>query len=349
MNRLFSPKDLRDYSLGRAITDIVNTGGPVGLEKEIHQELSTYNKRTHQIPTDGIAVPIDAFARDMTTGVSAQGGALVQSTKLTMVDILRNKSVVLRNNATFIRDLKSGAFLPRQSGTASVSWLSETGGASEADGTFDTLPLTPHRITGQTNYSVQLFRQTNEMIEQVVQNDLTELISVALDGAAVLGTGSSNQPRGIVNTTGVGSITLGGPASFSNIVEFERTLAATGNVDTSGPQPPVWIASPNTRAKLRQRPRQSSGVEGNFVWPESGNEMLGYKAEVSNQLTSTHQLIFVWMPDVVVAMFGGAFDMVIDPYTLAATRQIKVTINAFADVVLRHASSATVSSDSAAQ
>jgi HK97 family phage major capsid protein len=51
--------------------------------------------------------------------------------------------------------------------------------------------------------------QPSLSIEGLLQDDMARMLAVALDTAAVAGTGTSNQPRGIINTSGVGSVAMG--------------------------------------------------------------------------------------------------------------------------------------------
>ena len=48
-------------------------------------------------------------------------------------------------------------------------------------------------------------RATNH-IEQLIRSDFVALIAEAIDTAAINGSGSSNQPLGILNTSGIGSM-----------------------------------------------------------------------------------------------------------------------------------------------
>ena len=46
-----------------------------------------------------------------------------------------------------------------------------------------------------------------------------------------------------------------------------------------------------------------------------------------------------------VGLFGSAVEMIVDPYTLATTGQVRVTANLFADVAVRYAASFAAMTD----
>ena len=60
-------------------------------------------------------------------------------------------------------------------------------------------------------------------IEQLIRNDFVALLADAIDTAAINGSGSSNQPTGILQTSGIGSVaasrgTTALPAAFSQVI-----------------------------------------------------------------------------------------------------------------------------------
>ncbi len=49
----------------------------------------------------------------------------------------------------------------------------------------------------------------NNLTHNLVRNDLTNVLAQAIDSACITGTGSSNQPTGILNTSGINSVAGG--------------------------------------------------------------------------------------------------------------------------------------------
>ena len=58
-------------------------------------------------------------------------------------------------------------------------------------------------LTSSTSYSRKLLAQSSIDIEATVRNDLAAINALALDLAALNGSGASNQPTGVLNTSNV--------------------------------------------------------------------------------------------------------------------------------------------------
>jgi hypothetical protein len=96
------------------------------------------------------------------------------------------------------------------------------------------------------------------------------LHTVAIDTAALNGAGSSNQPPGVLNITGIDSVALGtnGTApTYAMLPSLEKEIA----VDNALLGSLAFCTDPKVIRKLRTTAKQSSGVEGNFVMNDDGH------------------------------------------------------------------------------
>jgi HK97 family phage major capsid protein len=127
--------------------------------------------------------------------------------------------------------------IPRRSGVASTYYLStETTAITQSESTFDQVTMSPKNLASLSKYSRQTLLQGTPGIEGLVRTDLTDGILTALDAAVLNGSGSSGQPTGIRNTTGIGSVAIGtngGAIGLDNIVDLETEVtqdnAVVGN------------------------------------------------------------------------------------------------------------------------
>jgi HK97 family phage major capsid protein len=203
--------------------------------------------------------------------------------------------------------------------------------------------LTPNRIGTYTEVSKKLLVQSSLSVELLIRKLLADSIALGIDLAALHGTGSGDQPTGIAATSGIGSVaggTNGLAPAWSHIVELETDVAvANGDVGKMG-----YLTNAKVRGKLKQV--FTNATYGEIpLWKD--NQVNGYRAEVSNQVSSTltkgtsdvcSALFFGNWADLLCAFWGG-LDMVIDPYTLATTNLTRITANTYADVGVRHAAS----------
>jgi hypothetical protein len=192
----------RPYSLTKVIRALSSTPYQLdGFEVEINQELKALN-RSREVT--GVLVPIEALSptrRDLT--VSGYPTVVQTTVEPEIIPFLRAKTVCGRLGAQLIDGLVGSNLgnlkLPRAIGGGVASWQPETGAGADADQGFDYISLIPKRITGSTVLSRQLILQSSPDIEAYVANDLSNAIGVAVDNAALNGTGTAPQPLGILH------------------------------------------------------------------------------------------------------------------------------------------------------
>ena len=229
----------RPYSLARAIRCLCSPRPNLdGFEAEVDQELKSLNRARNVV---GILVPIEAlrpWRRDLTVaGLPVTVQTTVEPDA--PISFLRAKTVCGKLGATFVDGLVGGNLgnlkLPRATLGGVASWQPEVGAGGDNDQNLDSFTLSAKRITGSTVLSRQLILQSSPDIEAFVANDLTAAIGVAVDNAAINGTGVAPQPTGIltVPANAAGSyvysersanVTFGGAATWAHVLQFEKTL-----------------------------------------------------------------------------------------------------------------------------
>ena len=241
---------LEGYSIRRAIAASANLDdGSAGREREVSQEIQRRNGAAA-----GFSIPIDAIRYNamerraiLSSGV---GAPLVQTEIGPVVDRLRAASIVQRAGATFMPGMVSNLTLPALTASATASWLVDGAAITESDPTLGSIPMTPHTVGALTSYSRNMLLQTSPQIDQLIQNDLARQIGVAIDTASLTGLGSSGQPKGLVNWTGVQTLAMGtnGAAlTYAAIVSLME-LSANLNVD---PTALAFVTNTKVRAAVQ--------------------------------------------------------------------------------------------------
>lgn len=352
-------RENKNYSLLRFLHAqmLVKLGNPnafdavkAGFEREVSQEQSKITGR------EGFFVPLSLATRASVTGgvagTTSLGGAGVQTTILDLIELLRNQSVVRQLGARVLTGLSSNITFPRQITANSVTWTGEnpsTGNANTAM-TFDTVALTPKTAMVSTAMSRQLIVQMSEDAESLAREDLARVLAVELDRVAINGTGSSNQPRGVLQSTATSTVTTtfgsnGAVPNWAAIVDFETTLA-NSNAPT-GSTPWRWLTTPGVRGKLKQT--LANTVSGaSWIW-DSDNKMNSYQAFVSNNVptnftagTSTticHGMVLGQWAELLIGEWGGGIETIVDPYTVASQNMVQFHSIMMVDVALRHGAS----------
>jgi HK97 family phage major capsid protein len=87
--------------------------------------------------------------------------------------------------------------------------------------------MSPKNLAALSKYTRQTLLQGTPGIEELVRRDLTDGINNAVDAAVLNGSGSSGQPTGIRNTSGIGSVAMGtngGALTLEKVVDLETAI-----------------------------------------------------------------------------------------------------------------------------
>lgn len=350
-------EEVSDYSVTRAIQSCMNSkSGKIEKdcpEFDYNQEAEKrYGKRSSSfwIPTD-VTVgkkggDVEKGRRDMQVNIFGQGGAFVPTLlEPTPIELLRNKMVLAQLGIRVMGGLTGNVAIPRQTGAATAYSLSEVAQAAVSNQAIDQITLTPKRVSAVGIYSKQLLIQSAIAIENFMRDDLMAVNALRLDYLGFNGSGAASEPMGIINTPGVGSVVFGAAATYAKLVSFETAINAANS--TGGNR--AYVTTPTAKGTLKSAAKFLTGGGTNVtniaLW--ENNEINGYPALDTNQILN-NGMIFGNFNSLIMAMFGG-LDIVVDPYTLADKAEVKITINNFVDIALRHPQEFAVSADAANQ
>jgi hypothetical protein len=256
-------------------------------------------------------------------------------------------------------DRRPNVRFPRAIIGATASWLPEIGGGTDTDPNFDAFTSIPKRIQGSTIISRRLVYQSSVDIEAFIANDIATAIGVAVDNAALNGTGTAPQPMGIlrypVNTFGsytyssrTSNVTFGGPATWANVLLFEK-LCEQGNIVNDG----TFGYATDIAARDRWQQIQKVSTYPEFLWSNTGEpddvfgRVNGRRAISSNQLSGGQVIFGKWSEMLILSWLG--LDIHVDPFSLAVTGEIRVQVSLLADIQFRYPLAFCESADSGAQ
>lgn len=357
-------KEIDRYSLVRAIQSCViqkSRGAvPDGLEGELHQEMS---KRDLGFTPMGFLVPADAnisprtlgradvtrMTRDMQVNIFGQGGATVATELMTpIIEILRNRMVMMSLGVRSLAGLEGNVVIPRQTGAGTAYAVSEIAQLSLSNQILDQIAVSPKRVGTTGNYSKQLVLQSSIDVESFMRDDFLKVLAIMWDRIILNGAGAGDEALGILNTPGIGSVTFGAAATFAKLVSF-WTSVATANADVGEMGYVTSIAASGVLQAAAKLLVGATTVAANPLWEGNGSNgrVNGYRAEATNQMPS-NLLLFGVFSEAIHALWGG-YDVVVDPFTLADKGEVKITMNTYGDVAIRHPQCFCASADSAAQ
>jgi len=285
--------------------------------------------------------------RDLT--VTTEGTDLVQDTILagSFIDILRNRLVLRDLGVTFMTGMIGNFKLPKTTAGASVAWEGENDANAETTPTIGQVAFSPNRVGGYTDLSKGLIIQSSVSAEMFARNELMVALAAAIELAAIAGDGTGDQPTGIIETSGIGSViggTNGAAPTNDDIIDLETAVA----IDNADIGKLGYLVNAKVRGKLKKTRIESGQTD--MVWDRRTPEapLNGYKAAVTNFVPSTlnkgesvgvcSPIIFGNFEDLIIAQWGG-IDLIIDPLTQAIYDLTRIVVNTRADVQVRRAES----------
>ena len=327
-------KEVREYSFLRAMNALANPGDRAAWEAAaFEREVSEAGAKAAGKSSRGIFVPSEILRnkRDLTAGTNNAGGFTVATDLLaaSFIEMLRNRAVVMRSGATMLSGLVGNVAIPKQSAAATAYWVAENSAPTESQQTLAQVTMNPKTVGAWTDISRRLLNQSSIDVEAMVRRDLSSVIALAIDAAALYGSGSSNQPTGIKNQTGVNTKDFAATnPTFAELVAME-TEVATDNADIGTM---VYLFNPAQRGALKTTEKATNTAQ--FVW-EPGNTVNGYRTETSNQVTAG-DVLFGNFADLLIGMWAG-LDLMVDPYSGSTAGTVRVVALQDIDIAVRNA------------
>jgi HK97 family phage major capsid protein len=327
----------RTFSISRALAGAIDPKVDNGFEREVSQEMARQLGRQPR----GIYMPTGHLS-ERTLSVSG-AAALVgeESMGSEFIDGLRARSFVMQLGARVLSGLTADVSIPRLTASATSGWIAGDGadGLTESTPTVDAVTLTPKTVGALTVLSRKMILQGDPDSEQLIRDDFAKLIAVELDRAAIAGSGSGNQPTGIVNASGVstGTFPIGGP-TFASMLAMEAALMA----DNADQGSLAYLTTPALAGALKGI--ETATGSGQFVWT-AGRErgqgsMNGLPAYASSNVPLDKVVLGNW-EDLLMGMWG-AIDLEVNPYHDFAKGNVAVRIFASVDFAVRHGESFAV-------
>ena len=354
-------KENREYKISAGIQALCdgNWDRPgAGFAREVSQDIAKNSVTGGS--SRSLFIPYSALNRATYVTSGATTGGNIVATDLRaddFIEALRNNTVMVGLGVQVLSGLVGDVAIPRRSGVASTGYLSsETTAISQAESTFDQISMTPKTLATMSKFSRNMLIQATPGIEQLVRNDLSEGINVGLDLGILNGTGSSGQPTGIMQTSGIGSVAMGtngGAITVDALVDLETALMednASVNADSIS-----YVTNAKVMGAIKKL--KTSGGEylvnnnlqalGRGATPIAVN---GYPLAMTNQVPSNltkgstsgscSAVVLGDFSQAILGLFGGGVEITVgeDSDDFAKNLTSVKAVVAF-DVAVRHAQS----------
>jgi len=342
-----SHRDGAGYSISRAITAAseerhhAHAWDKAGLEQNISNLATT---KSGKVP-NGFFVPLSLLAtRDFNLGTSTEAGNLLGTSRDGQYsrDPLRRVTPLARLGATFFAGLSDTLKIPSFSSSSTAGFKSEIAAATVMTENTRLADLTPKRIAVTMVISRQAARQSTIALDAYISRHLVGAIMEQLEYGALNGDGTSDTPVGVRSHSGINTVTggaNGAQIAWTHLADIENAPSAANS-----PESPYsgFLINTSTRRWLRTLAR---GTNLPYAWDGGPLPLLGHAAEISKLLPSDlvkgssgavcSSLIYSndWS-SLIIGMYGGGVDVLVDPVTMADVGQIRITAALHAGVGL---------------
>lgn len=160
-----------------------------------------------------------------------------------LIDRVRNAMAVMRAGAQTVPMTSDTLHLARLGQPDSVSptistasWKAENDDVTETDLALERVTFTARTLPVVLKLSVEL-SEDSVNIDQAIETELSQQLALELDRAALLGSGSAPEPKGIRNQSGVGVTDYGSTAP----TDYDFLVEAIGRVWTQNHEPNARI------------------------------------------------------------------------------------------------------------
>lgn len=343
-----SATEVKQYSVMRALNAMANPTDraaqeAAGFERAASDAVGKKMGKTAR----GFFLPADVQKRELTAGTNNAGGYTV-ATDMRAADFisaLRNAMVIDGLGARMLTGLVGNIAIPKQSAGATAYWVAESAAPTESQQTLAQVTMSPKTVGAFTDISRRLLLQSSIDVENMVQTDLATTLGLAIQQAAINGSGSSNQPSGLLTlvTPSVVGGTDGLAPTWANMIELETDVAvANADVGAMG-----YLTNAKVRGKLKSTQKFSS-TNGAPIWDMGNTPINGYRCAVTNGVPSNltkgsssgvcSAILFGNFADLIIGMWGS-LDLMVDPYTGSTAGTVRVVTLQDVDVAVRNVES----------
>lgn len=253
-------------------------------------KLARYMKAKYVSQTDGInikdaAKAMYAFDKDFVddfekqVSVSGDGGYLVpEAYAAEIIPLLYAKTAVVELGARRIPMPNGNINIPKNIGGTDAQYIGENKAKNAKNPKYKNVKLTGKKLRTKVVISNDLLRSTSYEADMFIRDDMVQQSKLAMDYAAMFGSGSEYAPRGIKNTVDVHKSTVGALPTASNITGPPQAVEGSN----ANMVRPGWIFN----SVFKWLVYNITDGNGAFIYRDEMDKgkLLGFPYVVSNQI-----------------------------------------------------------------
>ena len=348
------PKEAKRYSFLKALNCASRgdwSGG--GFEAEMSQEMAHKSGKQPQ----GFFVPDYAWRndlysgkRELTVGTDGTGGYFAPSQQLgsEWIGALRSKMVLAELGMRTMSGLTTKIQIPKIAG-ATAGFVAESGDVGDNTHVTTQVTMQARTLGARTSVSRLLLLESDPSIEQIVRDDLVSAISAEIQDVALEG-GGSNEPTGVISTSGVGvgatMGTNGAAPSWASVTGCVKEVEVDNAVLNEGSL--GFVTNPKVKSKMANTAKVSSS-DSVMILNDPWTSLYGYPIKFTTDCPSDltkgsssgvcSAMIFGDWSQLLMGSWGNSPDILVDPYSSSSDGTVKIVVFSEVDLAVRHAQS----------
>ena len=236
-----------------------------------------------------------SISKDMSTTTDSAGGFIVpvQIMENMIIPLLQKRITALSLGVQRLPLSGSPVQIPKITTASTAYWVAENASVTASDLAFGQLNMTPHAVASRVILSNRLINLSSPAAEQITRAQIAKDLGIAIDAAIYAGTGASGQPTGIVQTSGINSVSWSGAASMAANTAYGKLMdmiqeLSVDNVELTNCSWAMHSTAFNALSKMSDSASGFSLERRLFgAGPLNGAPTLaGFKYAITNQLTT---------------------------------------------------------------
>tara|TARA_B100000519_G_scaffold188672_1_gene186442 strand:+ start:2948 stop:4192 length:1245 start_codon:yes stop_codon:yes gene_type:complete len=313
-------KEMKSWSLFKAVREIKNGGQLTGVEAEMHKEAEAENRSS----MNGIGLPSWMTNKAEKRAIVDQATSAIQPVAVeAFADALVEGALYSQVGLTNLGTLAADTVVPI-TGANAVAWAAENAAGTDTSADFTKITLSPNRINGYSNVSNVILMQNGNGAEAAIMRDMGRQIAAKIDANMFASTDAAAGPGCIVGTTGTLDFveaTFGAGSIASDMLEAIQTIANDHGLDGNL----GFVNSFELYSAIKQEAQVSS------TYPlYVDNSLAGYPGWFSSAPASSTGVsgdgMFGDFSRVYFATFGPT-SILVDPYSAATENAVRLVVN----------------------
>ena len=293
------------YRLASLIADRDGRGYEAGISNSLRKpDEKVFGPRG----SDATFLPTQTFCRDLGVGIASAGGNLIPTGIQAVAAAARPQLLLEKLGAQRLEVSQTGPVDLPAWVAGSGAWVTDGGAPAESLPTVRSVNASGRMAAARIVLSRRLQLQAIDL-ESAVLGEISAAVAQVIESGFIAGTGTNNQPLGLLNTTGAGTQAFA--ASVQTYAELVGMIETAGDADADLSRC-VFLCHPSTLANLLKTQIDADGGELAVTYTDK-HRVAGFPIYSTRNITEG-KVIFV-DPTMLRCVYWGAPQLIVDRFS----------------------------------